>query len=162
MPGGTAAPEPAAGSVPSQTHDSRPVADARTAPPAAGPKPRATALRWPASVACTRPYRSGADDSAFESMVVAVDVEGSLPLRLMQESDDGDVAARGALRRLTFRRQRLWRSLTPDALPPPSPAPRLVQVEEPRPESGGVREQSAPDAARTNLDALAHWQYGGE
>ena len=95
--------------------------------------------------------RRGVDNSAFESMVVAIDVEGALPLPLMQAADD-DVAARGALRRLALRKRKLWQSLRPDDVPAPSSATRYVQMAEPR---------SADAFANSNLDAIAHWQYGG-
>jgi hypothetical protein len=85
--------------------------------------------------------RRGSDDSAVESMVVAVDVDGALPLPSMELVDEADdtvagLAVRGALRRLTFRRQQLWRSLKPKGRPPEdrpaSEAPRLPKrVEEP-------------------------------
>jgi hypothetical protein len=85
--------------------------------------------------------RRGSDDSAVESMVVAVDVDGALPLPSMELVDEADdtvagLAVRGALRRLTFRRQQLWRSLKPKGRPPEGPpaseAPRSPKrVEEP-------------------------------
>ena len=85
--------------------------------------------------------RRGSDDSAVESMVVAVDVDGALPLPSMELVDEADdtvagLAVRGALRRLTFRRQQLWRSLKPNGRPPEGPPasetpPLPRRVEEP-------------------------------
>jgi len=117
--------------------------------------------------------RRGGDDSAFESMVVAVDVEGALPLPSMQlkeESDDSStsgVAVRGALRRLTFRRQQLWR-----ALQTVDPTPQFRQVEQPRDfrlspadaSGAGADAMARPSSSHDPglLDQLAHAHYGGE
>lgn len=126
----------------------------------------------------------GDDDSAFESMVVAVDVDGALPLPIQQLDPQEEVAVRGALRRLTFRRQALRRRLHPDddaddSQPPPSQPPRYVQGHEPRERFGPwaqvqvdqVEEASDTDDRQpaiataspidpTNLDQIAHHYYG--
>ena len=103
--------------------------------------------------------RRGGDDSAVESMVVAVDVEGALPLPSMELVDDAEdnaagLAVRGALRRLTFRRQQLWRALQPDES-------GLLASETPE----YVRElrsmRHATGADGPPLDQLAHWHYDG-
>ena len=124
----------------------------------------------------------GSDDSAFESMAVAVDVEGALPLqrlRLREVTDDDDdfdgelIARSEARRRAALRRWPVDTALKPDAQPPPSPSPRYALVEEPRDElhvhvAGRATASSSAGAAPPSderhfslLDALAHWRYGG-
>jgi len=134
----------------------------------------------------------GTDHASIESMAVALDVDGAMPFphRVALEDD----AAGGAVGELATRQWRLLRqrasaTLKPDAFPPPSPAPRYGQVEEPRAAFGrtaaGIagsfghaedlgdhysdntdgndeqQQQQKQEHDHTNLDQLAHWQYGG-
>ena len=109
----------------------------------------------------------GDDDSAFESMAVAVDVEGGLPLPMQKRLSPSDAryaagpadaeAARAEARRVAAMRRKAHHrpySLVPDARPPPSPEMQFRQVEEPR-------EPSATGGLYSLLDALAHFAYGG-
>ena len=127
----------------------------------------------------------GGDDSAFESMAVAVDVEGSLPLpmqRRLKALDDAYEPVDGGLRRAEARRVAALRrrpedtthALAPEGEPPPSPKPRYAWVEEPRDRTVGLWSEedqdgeeeaaAAPADSGTHhslLDAIAHWRYGG-
>ena len=123
----------------------------------------------------------GNDDSAFESMAVAVDVDGALPLPISKRLSaaealeaDGDErgsheAVKAEMRRSAALRRRANRSpfsgsssgantLTPEDHPPPSPSPRYATVEEPREHGMATSLWGSHD---TFLDAIAHWGYGG-
>jgi hypothetical protein len=118
----------------------------------------------------------GSDDSAIESMAVAIDVEGELPLPLQQrltalEADDDVEPEAKAARWAEARRvaalgrsaHRRVRALTPEVLPPPPPPPRYQLLAEPR-ERGLFGLWAAPvdsSAHHSLLDSLAHWRYGG-
>ena len=123
----------------------------------------------------------GNDDSAFESMAVAVDVDGALPLPISKRLSaaealeaDGDErgsheAVKAEMRRSAALRRRANRSpfsssggantLTPEDHPPPSPSPRYATVEEPREHGMATSLWGSHD--HSLLDAIAHWGYGG-
>ena len=116
----------------------------------------------------------GHDDSAFESMAVAVDVDGALPLPMLQAS--GDIEDNSGEARRIFalqRRAALRRAAQPAAAlvfesePPPSPSPHYARLEEPRESIGAWASSTGPGAVGTTahhswlLDALVHWRYGG-
>ena len=117
----------------------------------------------------------GSDDSAFESMAVAIDVDGALPMMLEQPRSGDDVdedvflsgegRRQAALQRRSRRRQNAHVALTPEHAPPPTPSPRFARIEEPRehfgPWAGGSDAAGAGAHHHSMLDSLAHWLYGG-
>ena len=113
----------------------------------------------------------GHDDAACESMAVAVDVDGALPLQtqrrltFLEAAELAEPPSRSEQRRIAALRRRAKRapystSLTPSVdLPPPSPAPMFLTSEEPR----DYATAHAADSPQhySLLDALSHWGYGG-
>ena len=116
----------------------------------------------------------GTDDSAFESMAVAIDVGGAMPMLVQQPSTsdvaddpsswDGETRRIAALRRRSSRRFP-YSALAPEHAPPPSPSPAYTNLEVPRehvgPWAGGSEAAGAGAEHHSLLDSLAHWFYGG-
>ena len=114
----------------------------------------------------------GSDESAFESMAVAVDVDGALPLQKRLGGDEAlDLVGEPAMayaeaRRVGALRRRATRApyvttLAPGAEPPPSPSPLVAHIDEPREHLGRWAASSDSPQHHSLLDALAHWGYGG-